>query len=466
MKREGQQRTIFTVSEVSRRIKSLIEGEFADVWIEGEVSNLRRSAAGHLYFTLKDDRSQLPAVCFKSSALYLRFKPKNGESFRARGRLSIYAGRGEYQILVDVLEPAGRGALQESFERLKEKLEAEGLFASERKKPLPPFPSRIGVVTSPGSAALRDVLAVLDRRHDAIDVLIYPSDVQGDRAAGQIAAGIEALAKTDVDIVVLTRGGGSIEDLWPFNEEVVARAITACAKPVVSAVGHETDFTICDFVADVRAATPSAAAEIVASTKRELVDRLDVARKRMHAGIRYRLSELRQFLAARVGGRGFAIAEGRLKQLSQQVDDCVFRMDRVARSGELIESRRRRLDYAWRSSDRWMKAMVDANRRRLFDADAASGRLVESRLFMAKQRFLTLAETLDALSPLGVLDRGFAVCRTPDGTVVRSAEQVPVDTEVDVLLRKGELRARVTRAKIEGRRSGGETARETGRREQ
>ena len=444
MTTDPARRTIYTVSEVSRRIKDLIEGQFSDVWIEGEVSNLRRSAAGHVYFTLKDERAQLPAVCFRNAALYLRFKPKNGESFRARGRLSIYEGRGEYQIIVDVLEPAGRGALQVAFERLKEKLEGEGLFDPERKQELPPFPSRIGVVTSPGSAALRDVLSVLERRHDAIDVLIYPTDVQGELAASQIAEGIRRLAKTDVDIVIVTRGGGSIEDLWPFNEEIVARAIADSPTPVVSAVGHETDFTICDFVADVRSPTPSAAAEIVASTKRELVDRLDAAQKRIDVAIRHRLSELGQFLAARVGGRGFAVAEGRLRQWSQQVDDYVFRMDRIVRSGELIESHRRRLESAWSSSGRVIDAVIAEGRRRLDDADRGSARATEASLIKARQRFLMLAETLDALSPLGVLERGFAVCRTPDGMVLRSASQVAVDGHVEILLHEGELKARVT----------------------
>ena len=423
------------------------------MWIEGEVSNLRRSGAGHVYFTLKDERAQLPAVCFRNAALYLRFKPKNGESFRARGRLSIYEGRGEYQIIVDVLEPVGRGALQATFERLKEKLEREGLFDRKRKQELPPFPSRIGVVTSPRSAALRDVLSVLERRHDAIDVLIYPADVQGGLAAGQIADGIRRLARTDVDIVIVTRGGGSIEDLWPFNDEIVARAIAESETPVVSAVGHETDFTICDFVADVRSPTPSAAAEMVASTKRELVDRLDVAQKRMDVAIRHRLSELGQFLTARVGGRGFAVAQGRLRQWSQQVDDYVFRMDRIVRSGNLIKPHGRRLENAWNSSGRMIEAIVVETGQRLAELDAVSTRAIETRLIRDRQRFLTLTETLDALSPLAVLRRGFAVCRKPDGTVVRSARQVAIDQDLDILLHEGELKARVTATTSDSRRS-------------
>ena len=365
----ARQRTIYTVSEVSRRLKDLIEGQFGDVWIEGEVSNLRQSAAGHFYFTLKDDRAQLPAVCFRNAARYLRFKPRNGEAFRARGRLSIYEGRGEYQIIVDVLEPVGRGALQAAFERLKARLDREGLFDAGRKRDLPRFPSRIGIVTSPRGAALHDILSVLERRHDTIDVLIYPTEVQGDTAAPRIAAGIRDL-DTKVDLMIVTRGGGSIEDLWPFNEEVVARAIAECETAVVSAVGHETDFTICDFVADVRAPTPSAAAEIVAKSKQEIAERLDAAERRMTSAIGFRLSQLRQFLAARVGGRGFAVAEGRIRQMSQQVDDYAFRMERVARSGELVDARRRRLEDASNATRRLVAgklarrpASVDGNGR-------------------------------------------------------------------------------------------------------
>ena len=273
------QRTVYTVSDVSGRIKELIERQFTDVWVEGEVSNLRSSAAGHIYFTLKDDRSQLPAVCFRNAAMYLRFKPENGKSFRVRGRVTTYEVRGEYQIIVEVLEPVGVGALQQAFDRLKAKLDAEGLFAAERKRPLPPFPSRVGIVTSPKSAAIRDILSVLRRRHDAIDVLIYPTDVQGDAASRQIAAGIDHLGlEPGIDVIIVTRGGGSLEDLWPFNEERVARAIARSERPVISAVGHEVDFTISDLVADLRAPTPSAAAEIVTSRKDEVVERFGAGR--------------------------------------------------------------------------------------------------------------------------------------------------------------------------------------------
>src|SRR6516164_10249203 len=234
----------------------MLERRLTDIWVEGELSNFKASAAGHLYFTLKDERAQLSAVCFRNAARLLRFRPENGKLFRARGRVSTYESRGEYQLIVEVLEPAGLGALQLAFEQLKAKLEKEGLFKPERKRPIPAFPRRVGIVTSPKSAALRDVLTVLKRRHNAINVLIFPAEVQGDGASIQVMEGIDYLSRsTDVDVIIVARGGGSMEDLWPFNEERVARAIVRSKKPVISAVGHEVDFTISDFVADLRAPT-------------------------------------------------------------------------------------------------------------------------------------------------------------------------------------------------------------------
>src|SRR5213083_1075829 len=288
------QRRIYSVSELSFEIREMLERRFIDVWVEGELSNCKSSTAGHLYFTLKDDRAQLPAVCFRNAARLLRFRPENGKVFRARGRVSTYEGRGEYQLIVEVLEPAGLGALQLAFQQLKEKLEKEGLFRPDRKRPIPAFPRKIGIVTSTKSAALRDILTVLKRRHNAIDVLIFPAEVQGDGASLQIMAGIDYLSRsTDVDVIVITRGGGSMEDLWPFNEERVARAIVRAQKPVISAVGHEVDFTISDFVADLRAPTPSAAAEIVIQSKEEISQRVAHLENRLQANIKHRLSMLR-----------------------------------------------------------------------------------------------------------------------------------------------------------------------------
>lgn len=401
----------------------MLERRFTDVWIEGEISNFKSSAAGHLYFTLKDERAQLPAVCFRNAARFLRFKPENGKSFRARGRITAYEGRGEYQLIVEVLEPAGLGALQLAFEQLKEKLEKEGLFRADRKRPLPPLPRRIGIVTSPTSAALRDVLTVLKRRHNALDVLIYPSEVQGTSAAAQISEGIDYLSsQTDVDVILVTRGGGSMEDLWPFNEERVARAIVRSQKPVISAVGHEVDFTISDFVSDLRAPTPSAAAEIVIQSKDMLSQRVFQLENRLQGSIRYRLSTLQHFLASKVGSRGFAVAEAQVRRLAQRVDDLGFRLLQFGRPGTLTHSRTHRVEMC----------------------EHRIRHLMEQTIRKSQQSFSRVAGTLDALSPLAVLDRGYSVCQTPAGRVVRAADEVDVNSVLQIRLSRGSLSAVVT----------------------
>ncbi len=416
-------RRIYSVSELSFEIREMLERRFTDIWVEGEISNFKSSAAGHLYFTLKDDRAQLNAVCFRNTARLLRFKPENGKRFRARGRVSTYEGRGEYQLIVEVLEPAGLGALQLAFEQLKEKLEKEGLFRPERKRRIPVFPKKVGVVTSAKSAALRDFLTVLKRRHNAVDVLIYPAEVQGDGASLQIMEGIDFLSRhSDVDVIVITRGGGSMEDLWPFNEERVARAIIRSQKPVISAVGHEIDFTIADFVADLRAATPSAAAEIVIRSKEELYQRVDQLRGRLEGALKYRLSNWRHFLASKVGSRGFVVAEARIRRLSQQVDDFTFRLEQIGRSGALT----RRRSHA-----------VELAEQRLTNA-------VKLSLQKSYQSFARIAHTLDALSPLAVLERGYAICQTPDGRVVRSSDDVEIGAAVSIRLHHGKLAANIS----------------------
>ncbi len=401
----------------------MLERRFMDVWVEGELSNFKGSTAGHLYFTLKDDRAQLPAVCFRNSARLLRFRPENGKVFRARGRVSTYEDRGQYQLIVEVLEPAGLGALQLAFEQLKERLEKEGLFQPERKRPIPAFPRRIGIVTSPKSAALRDILTVLKRRHNAIDVLIFPAEVQGDAASIQVMEGIDYLSRsTDVDVIIVTRGGGSMEDLWPFNEERVARAIVRSRKPVISAVGHEVDFTICDFVSDLRAATPSAAAEIVVKSKAEISTRVAQLDGLLHSAVKYRLSTLRSFLSAKVGSRGFAVAEGRIRRMSQRVDDLAFRLEQVGRTGAFIRARAHRVE--------------------LLEQQLTLA--LQQRLRKWHQAFSRIAHTLDALSPLAVLERGYSICLTPEGQVIRSADAVDLDSNVRIRLHEGSLSARVT----------------------
>ena len=293
----GPTKKIFSVSELSQGIKNLLEREYPDVWVTGEVSNFRAAASGHLYFTLKDATAQLRAVCFRNQARYLKFKPQDGISVIARGHLSVYEARGEYQLYVEYLEPAGLGALQLAFEQLKQKLAAEGLFDTARKKPLPLLPRTIGVVTSPTGAVIRDILRILRRRFRNMNVLIYPVKVQGEGAAEEIVEGVKYFNREqNVDVMIVGRGGGSLEDLWAFNEEVVARAIAASGIPVISAVGHETDFTIADFVADLRAPTPSAAAELVVHRKQDFLTELENRARRMTQIVRLQLSEARQRL--------------------------------------------------------------------------------------------------------------------------------------------------------------------------
>lgn len=416
------QRRIYTVSELSFEIREMLERRFVDIWVEGEISNFKASTAGHLYFTLKDDRAHLSAVCFRNAARLLRFRPENGKLFRARGRVSTYEGRGEYQLIVEVLEPAGLGALQLAFEQLKDKLEKEGLFRPERKRPIPLFPRKIGIVTSPKSAALRDILTVLKRRHNTINVLICPAEVQGEGASIQIMDGIDYLSRnSDVDVIIVARGGGSMEDLWPFNEERVARAIVRSQKPVISAVGHEVDFTISDFVADLRAPTPSAAAEIVIKSKEELGQRVTQLERRLEGVMKYRLSGLKNFLASKVGSRGFVVAETRIRRMAQRIDDLAFRLEQFARTGAFVRARTHRIELA----------------------EQRLANCIHQRLKKCHQAFGGIAHTLEALSPLAVLERGYAICLTPEGHVIRSADEVRIDADVKVKLHEGSLRAKV-----------------------
>jgi exodeoxyribonuclease VII large subunit len=417
------QRKVYTVSQIAFEIRDMIERKFLDVWIEGEISNFKSSTAGHLYFTLKDDKAQLPAVCFRNAARLLRFRPENGKTFRARGRITTYEARGEYQLIVEVLEPVGLGALQLAFDQLKEKLQKEGLFDPERKRPIPALPRKIGIVTSRTGAALRDILTVLKRRHNSVHVLIYPCEVQGTGASLQVMEGIDYLSRnSDVDVILVTRGGGSIEDLWPFNEERVARAIVRSRKPIITAIGHEVDFTIADFVADRRAPTPSAAAEIVSQSKEELFRRVQDLSNRLQGSVRYRLRTMRHFLDSKVGSRGFAVAEAQLKRLSQRVDDLGFRLEQFGRSKSFFRDRRHRLD---------------GFRHRMES-------VIQFRLRRSHEAFARIAHTLDALSPLAVLERGYAVCLTPEGRVIRNAETVELNSEVKVRLHQGTLRATVS----------------------
>jgi exodeoxyribonuclease VII large subunit len=444
----GPTRKIFSVSELSQGIKNLLERQYPDVWVIGEVSNLRAAGSGHLYFTLKDASAQLRAVCFRNQARYLKFKPLDGISVIARGHLSVYEARGEYQLYVEYLEPAGLGALQLAFEQLKQKLAAEGLFETARKKPLPLLPLAIGVVTSPTGAVIRDILRILRRRFRNMNVLIYPVKVQGDGAAEDIVEGIKYFNREqNVDVMIVARGGGSLEDLWAFNEEVVARVIAASEIPVISAVGHETDFTIADFVADLRAPTPSAAAELVVHRKQDFITELENRARRMGQIIRLLLSEARQRLTELRMHHAFQTLATRLAERAQRVDDAIASLER---------SMRFRLNVA---RQEWLRASAGVVRydfRRLLGLKRAALEERLGRFDATLRRYLTerrnrLAQVeaiMKERSPLIVLQRGYSITRDAAGKIIRDAEAVALGSDISVRLARGELAATIKARKV------------------
>ncbi len=338
-------RKVWTVRELVAAVRTHIEREYGDTWVEGEISNFRAHDSGHFYFTLKDQNSQFSAVMFRSQAKLLRFRPENGMQVVVRGRVTIYEDRGQLQISAEYLEPKGAGALQVAFEQLKAKLEAEGLFGADRKKAIPTLPRRIGIVTSPQAAALRDILNILQRRHHTANILIFPSQVQGESAATEVMAGMRYFNKTTtVDVIIVARGGGSAEDLAAFNHEGLARAIAASQIPVISAVGHETDFTILDFVADLRAPTPSAAAELVIRSRQDIEEKSEELQLRLARAMRYRLLMGRQALTELAQHGAFARMMDFINQRQQKLDDLIFRMEKSER--RMLEQHRRRWEMA------------------------------------------------------------------------------------------------------------------------
>ena len=444
----GPVRKIFTVSELNQGIKLLLEREFPDVWVSGEVSNFRAAASGHLYFTLKDKTAQIRAVCFRNQARYLKFKPQDGISLIARGHLGVYEARGEYQLYVEYLEPAGLGTLQLAFEQLKEKLAAEGLFDTARKKPLPPLPRIVGVVTSPTGAVIRDILRILRRRFRNMNVLIYPVKVQGEGSAGEIVGGIEYFNREHAaDVVILARGGGSIEDLWAFNEEAVARAIAVSKIPVISAVGHETDFTIADFVADLRAPTPSAAAELVVRRKQDFVDEIEDRRRHMTQIVRLRLSESRQRLTELRMHHAFQDLVARLAERAQRVDDAVSSIERSLRSRlnvarqEWLQASAGVVRYDFRRLLGLKRAALDERLQRF---DAGFRRLLTERRNRLDQAEAILKER----SPVTILKRGYSIARDAAGRIIRDAEAVALGSDISVKLSQGEIGATVKERKF------------------
>ena len=397
---EATLRDVYTVARLNREAKALLEGGFPPLWIEGEISNLRRPASGHVYFSLKDAQAQVNCALFRPQLRLLGVEPRDGMHALLRARVSLYEGRGDFQLIVEYLEEAGEGALRRAFDALKGRLAAEGLFEAARKKPLPRLPRRIGVITSPGGAVLHDILTTLRRRFPAIPVLLYPVPVQGEGAAEKIAAAIRlAGARRECDALILARGGGSLEDLWAFNEEIVARAIHACPLPLVCGVGHETDFTIADFVADARAPTPTAAAEMLCPDQNEW-------------------RALYQTFEARLTRR----ARDRLRDAAQRLDWLAARLVHPRNRIGLLQNRlaglKQRLAQAW-----------------------------QGRLSLARERLLRLAQTLNALSPLATLERGYAIVQSADGAVVRDAAAARTGDRVTARLAHGELECLVEKVR-------------------
>jgi exodeoxyribonuclease VII large subunit len=433
-------RRVFTVTELTVRVRDLLETEFIEVWVEGELSNCRVWNTGHLYFTLKDSAAQIRAVIFRSALRYLKFKPADGLRVVARGRLSVYEPKGEYQLICEHLEPHGLGALQLAFDQLKKRLQDEGLFDQSRKRPLPALPRKIGIVTSLDGAAIRDIIKVLRRRYANAHLIIRPARVQGEGAALEIARGLRAIGRVPgVDVLIVGRGGGSIEDLWAFNEEVVARAIALSPVPVISAVGHETDVTIADFVADLRAPTPSAAAEMVVAAKDEFCNRIDRLHDRLGATARARVQRLSRRVHAAGGRPAFAGFPGRVAMRGRHAADLTHTAARVMRAG--LAARDRRLQQLQRQL-----ALFDAGRRlagiraRLVSVEGRLTGTMRRRQHGASAHLANCAGRLDTLSPLAVLARGYAVCWTGDRRrVVRDAADVQTGDSVQVTLAKGEL---------------------------
>jgi exodeoxyribonuclease VII large subunit len=432
-------RRIWPVRELVSHVCEQVEQEYGDIWVEGEISNCRPAPSGHLYFTLKDANAQLPVVLFRRQALLLRFKPADGLHVLVRGRVSVYAQRGQLQLVGETIEPVGAGSLQLAFEQLKEKLKAEGLFDSARKRPLPAFPRTVGVVTSPTGAVIRDFLNIVGRRHAGLNVVVCPAAVQGEQAAAEIEFAITNLnASRLVDVIVVARGGGSAEDLTAFNSERVARAILASALPVVSAVGHETDFTIADFVADLRAPTPSAAAELITEAQHRVAERISNQASRLERAARFQVLHARQKLDSVPMDRAERRVSGSLRRMSQQLDDLEFRLDGSVNG--MIRTRQREVgEFAADVLHHEPRQMLARARERLGVSQTRIERSVERTIRRASACVEALDARLKALSPLAVLDRGYALVITESGAVIRSASQVRKGERVRTRLTDGEF---------------------------
>ncbi len=445
---QGSQREIYSVWQLNRAVRELLETGFARIWVEGEISNLARPPSGHLYFSLKDARAQVSCALFRNVATRLGFKPENGTQVLIRAEVSLYEARGNFQLIVNQMEEAGDGALRRAFEALKQRLFDAGLFDPEHKQPLPVLPSCIGVITSPGGAAVRDVLAVLERRFPAIPVTIYPTLVQGESAAAQIVAALEtAQRRQECDVLLLTRGGGSLEDLWPFNEEIVARAVYACRIPLVSAVGHEIDVVISDFAADQRAATPSAAAELLSPDQAEWLARLEQLQQRLTSQIRQKLqqnSERLNWLQRRTlqchPGR-------RLQQQSQRLDDLSLRLSRAWPH--------RHAQWLAHCSTLRARLKQQSPQQQLQRLEAITTQLAQRlkyciniQLSEHREKLAILSRALDSISPLATLQRGYSITlKQPAGILLHSASQARAGDTLETRLATGSIISRVEETK-------------------
>jgi len=436
-------RRAFTVSELTARIRDLLAKNFTDVSVEGEISNCRPAQSGHLYFTLKDEKAQVRCVWFKQQMRGVKFRAEDGLKVSVRGSVSVYEARGEYQIYVESMEPVGRGALQLAFEQLKKRLEAEGLFDAKHKKPLPLLPSRIGLITSPTGAAVRDVVRILRRRFPNVCLALFPVRVQGDGSALEIVKAIKFFnQQKTVDVLIVGRGGGSMEDLWAFNEEIVARAIFESKIPVISGVGHETDFTIADFVADVRASTPSAAAEIVVQTRKQFDDHITRLVNTLAEQIRYRILVRSRRVHELAGRRGFRRPLDLLRQQRQRADELTSRVA-LGLKARLEQSRKRFTLAHLRIARFDFRVKISGLRLRVEKRSAELGVRAERLLQKKRERVERLILQLQERGPLKALERGYAIATDAAGNVLRDANQVAIGDAVILQLHRGRLSTEV-----------------------
>ena len=445
---KAPERRVWGVRDLVAAVRTHVEREYADIWVEGEISNFRAQAAsGHLYFTLKDQDCQIKAVMFRSQARLLRFRPDNGMQVVLRGRVTVYEKGGDLQLSAEFLEPKGAGALQIAFEQLKAKLQAEGLFETSRKKEIPALPRRIGLVTSPQAAALRDILNILRRRHHTANVLIFPAQVQGESAAKEVITGLKFFNRVrSVDVIIVARGGGSAEDLAAFNDEALARIVADSEVPVISAVGHETDFTILDFVADLRAPTPSAAAELVIRSRQELEEQASGMHERLVRAIRYRLLVARQVLTESTQQGAFARMMDAISQRQQRLDELTFQLEKSQR--RLLEQHRRRWEHVSAAVRHYDARRVLAGiKRDLVSHTANLSSVMKTALLRNRSRLEQAEYALKALSPVAILERGYALVFDSSGNLVKDSAQVNSGELISAKLAHGELTARVEKKK-------------------